>query len=711
MAWGEKWIIGFKSLDGRSYAVKIYDKDYTGAVEELTGSGQPFTTSENDDSDIFSTIRYQTGYIRIETQDMTLMKRLMPPSNTYRMVRLWEGYWSGSTFTEVSVRWQGFMQAQAFDQPWNGGSRILEFPVQSILGCMRDVEMDKSYLSTRGDIGKMIHTVLSETSGGAGYDDIFGNVICITPLHVPNDWLNAEIMWSLFFEREEVDNEGNQDYETFGSSYYDIMDSVLRLFGLTMREDGRDIYLADYTSVVPGDSRKMRQNVYAFSDLITEEKTNTEETTMDVSVDSAVTDANGPTCKIGYLLGRKAVRVTIQISQNDIPAISLPRVTEDDSQLYSRELQDGEIFIQRHAARTASEAFYYKYWNTQYQYQVGNDTINDCWNYSSMNAASPSPVTTGAIPVRWFFRKNDSYDAVVLANGLLFTLMNYELITNGYNDHNFCYDIWNDNILMSGGYINIQFEMHDFYYEYFDWGSQHNVTYSIRCVLTLGDKIWDADNNQWITGSDGYAFSIDFKNQKVISNKTADVSVDVDDGYFIPVHGDMVGRLRLRILNRFSASNIIGTRTKTSFIMSNLDVIHVHEIDDTASQRGSNTYYHSLMKSGFSSDRVIETNIGTFNNNRPSHSFLLQHGTTGNKWLTSMEYDQGGTTRLIRPELYLLNRMAIYFAQVRQTMIQDCDFPVDMYKTRYTYDGKKFIAIDKRHEWNEDIQTIKFVEI
>ena len=60
------WQIHFKSLRvGALATVNIYDADYTGDPIPLKGGAEPFVTQEDDDEDIFTPVRTQSGYIRI----------------------------------------------------------------------------------------------------------------------------------------------------------------------------------------------------------------------------------------------------------------------------------------------------------------------------------------------------------------------------------------------------------------------------------------------------------------------------------------------------------------------------------------------------------------------------------------------------------------------------------------------------------------------
>ena len=112
------WQIKFKSLraanGNEDYTVNIYDDDYTGDPIPLKGGAEPFVTQEDDDEDIFTPMRTQSGYIRIvddgfdaqEPAQPFNWKDLVPSTDIDRPVVLTNG--------NNVVLWHGFMQAQNF---------------------------------------------------------------------------------------------------------------------------------------------------------------------------------------------------------------------------------------------------------------------------------------------------------------------------------------------------------------------------------------------------------------------------------------------------------------------------------------------------------------------------------------------------------------------------------------------------------------------
>ena len=138
-----RWQIPFKSLrSGETYTVNIHDANYTGTPVTLKGGADPFSTQEDDDDDLFTPIRTQSGYIRIVDDGFAAdgstpynWKDLLPLTDTDRPVTLTV---EGSN-TPV---WQGFMQAQNFGGVLYGNPQEREYPVQCALAVTECNDID-----------------------------------------------------------------------------------------------------------------------------------------------------------------------------------------------------------------------------------------------------------------------------------------------------------------------------------------------------------------------------------------------------------------------------------------------------------------------------------------------------------------------------------------------------------------------------------------
>ena len=134
-----KWRLQFKSQNGTGCLVNIYEEGYTGSsadttktganvpfavesgVTALNGASDPFEYNEGDSEDLLNDIiRYRTGYIRVVEDNFGDLDEIFPSINTDRYVE----FYYGDTLDFV-----GYIQAQAFDNEWAPGPRIVELPV------------------------------------------------------------------------------------------------------------------------------------------------------------------------------------------------------------------------------------------------------------------------------------------------------------------------------------------------------------------------------------------------------------------------------------------------------------------------------------------------------------------------------------------------------------------------------------------------------
>ena len=145
--------------------VYIYEQT-SGALVTLTGADNPFVTQEDDDNDIFTPIRIQTGYIRVidQTDDGSLLESIIPSNNTQKLVRLYTGTWNNSftTFTDGVIKWQGFLCAEAFTQEWDNNIKVLEFPIKSLLGALEDVHLPDAAANYEENIADLIVMAFGE---------------------------------------------------------------------------------------------------------------------------------------------------------------------------------------------------------------------------------------------------------------------------------------------------------------------------------------------------------------------------------------------------------------------------------------------------------------------------------------------------------------------------------------------------------------------
>lgn len=124
MARSIRWTFNFKSFAGVTCRVDIYDEG-SYSPTTLTPATNPFYYEEDKSEDLLNVVRAKTGYIRVVETSYNELIDLYAISNRSHFVK----FYYGSRLDFV-----GYMQCQAFENPWIAGSRVLEFPITSPLG-------------------------------------------------------------------------------------------------------------------------------------------------------------------------------------------------------------------------------------------------------------------------------------------------------------------------------------------------------------------------------------------------------------------------------------------------------------------------------------------------------------------------------------------------------------------------------------------------
>jgi hypothetical protein len=145
-------------------------------------------------------------------------------------------------------------------------------------------------------------------------------------------------------------------------------------------------------------------------------------------------------------------------------------------------------------------------------------------------------------------------------------------------------------------------------------------------------------------------------------------------------------------------------------ILTDLTIDTVYPRNITVSERSSNIYRKNILSMGFSEDKQIDLTFGTNNNNTPSPSLLRTYGNDG--YVENIGYTASdGSTVQERPEMHLLNRMVEYYKTMRRTMEAKIATGIDLFRNRFSYNERKYMAIDKKHDWEREEQEVKFIEV
>lgn len=770
---------------GKQFVAYIMEQ-VSGPCITLTGASEPFVTKEDDNADIFTPIRKQTGYLRIldETGGM-LLEQIMPQNNTEKMVVLMEG---------EMVAWKGFLCAEAFTQPWDSDVNVLEFPIKSVLAALDDITVSASYSGSILRLSRMVAEGVNTLCAGEPFESVthIGSIVA-------SEWMIKKVNHSLFFNEESYQSGGDVVTTQEGMSYYRAIGEIMKTIGLTARQAGNRLYFVRYDTSSGYNIQVNTMSWQNFYNLAIEASAEVTQGTglpqVDMLKSLSFRRANND---VTFNPGGRIAKVVLDIL--NIPAtifgLQLPETTEDETEvdqvlteplllmdsvdyLLGNNRNFNIVYVQSHPIRTGGqETFTFNSYS--HTYDAGNSrwiynflatgNFNDCFNNSPMKltyfndiGASLSNyleytnynIVTGAFPVRWYFREKDSLNPISLVNGLFIM----QKVLRGGDTCNWnneeCYSIVSPEHqnISNGSYLNIDFKCHCFvgYYRKisedglfersgwveassFDklrsrelkWGYDEvivteDVEFKMACALCVGGKWWNGSSWQ----DSGTTFYISFKGDSIVTNKeTVGANVEGNGGWFIPVSSDMSGAVTFKIMSWCQTDysytfqqvdgapyyDIVFTPRPYAKIIEGLAVGVTFAKTVTESERSTNTYRRVIMQSGFSEDKTIDLTIGTDNNNKDSTPSFLKD-TDGTTNITSLQYYSGGNVVNERPEEHLLNRMATYYNQVRRAFKATVETGIDLLTTRYTYLGRYFFGIDKKHDWRNDEQEVKFIEV
>lgn len=720
--WGIHWQTSFASFEGTSYTVNIYDKDYTGDVVSLKCGPEPFVTQEDDDDDYFKNIRSQSGYLRLidETADGTLMEEIVPENNTQRIVKLLQG---------DTVKWQGFIQAQAYSQPWDKQTKLIEFPIKSILGALEDVKLvneDFEPSIRLIEIVKLIETV----AGFRPYDYLVaaGDLV-VGPTGV---LFNTYINTAVFFSQETSTNEGNTNVYVVGVSLSDALQYILALFGLVAREDGSTLYLMQYDH--PGTSEVYTKTAWAdFADASSLETGGN----LTAFSSAALLDTlafRGADNTIGFTQGASTAKIDFQFSDGssayNIEQPASPETSDDLLEVKLTGNDYNKMYVQPHEPASTSLAKYQFFRYTRnsdngYEYQDVSDydnvlthSILKGYRDRDPRVSNGSDLYTGAFPVRFYHQQAEN-TVVNLSSGLWLNLQ---------------YTTRESQILarkpiftiqaaapanMVDGFVNIQFGLDTFHhsdrgdndsYTLNDYNSQSGHLMAYMSV-SIDGKYWNPDSKEW---SDTYSvFWTHFADGEMESNRTDDMKVDETSGYFVRVAG-MKGIIKFEFLDLvytpFIASGDYSEQPWTmvyAAILHNLKVQYLPTHSAVASSRTSNVYQTVITTNGFTAEKKIDLSIGTINNNQDNQAFIRD---SAGEYRTMYAYSSSPYS-YERPELHLLTRLAKYYSKSRRVISAVVKDNLDLMTTRYTYNNRVFVGFDASRDWRDDKQEVKFVEV
>lgn len=249
MAYNIRWKIKFVALNQDSYRIEVLENGYSGTAIELRGSSDPIDTKEDNSDDPFTSIRKQTGFLRIADNGYDMDGNAfdytdMIPSDIFDFqVRL---YKEGSSNT---LRWIGYIRPDALTSRLFETISIREFQLVCPIGALYEVPVsfsnNKNNLGTIKTMGQILHMALSTL--GVSWDTVYkqNNVQSRADL-------NAKVSLINFLSENKPTHTtpSSGDIDAFtatwseeGTSWGNVLEEVCKFWGWTLQSRALDIYL------------------------------------------------------------------------------------------------------------------------------------------------------------------------------------------------------------------------------------------------------------------------------------------------------------------------------------------------------------------------------------------------------------------------------------------------------------------------------------
>ena len=232
------WYFQFKGFhSGNTYEVRI--EGLSGNTnKELIGGAQPFVIDEDDNDDVYTWVRTQTGVLTIcdtgETVDGSAFdwRDLLPVQSTDRPVTIRVG---------STVLWSGYLQSSTYSGGVGSETQIRSFAVQCILSQLGGY--DFTYYSSQdlNNFGGILYGIFSSSQ----YQNLKFYFHCVGV----EDWLRKRVNYLHF-----TDDDGNRKFTNLS-----LLEEICKFFGFTCRISGYNVYFVRPTDNV--------QNSYDFEIL------------------------------------------------------------------------------------------------------------------------------------------------------------------------------------------------------------------------------------------------------------------------------------------------------------------------------------------------------------------------------------------------------------------------------------------------------------
>ena len=718
----------FVSIQGIHYRVDIYDEGIFTPVQ-LTAGPTPFVTDEDASDDFFCPVRTQTGTLQVCTLkpdgNYITLDELLPANNIARPIRLI------NLDNSNAIEWQGFLSCEAYSQDYTGIPQILDLPLISVLEAMASVQLNQTRSNGLPMIRAAIKTAMDEMMLQSGMDFYTHVNYSATSYQIFNTYIDQTV----FFERNEYNNENSTTYIVSGMSVKEVLEYLATYMGWTIRERGTKIYfsrLGDdiYTIEVAYSQFANQSSISQRADYVTK---------------NLATDVvwMGTGHQRSIAAGAKSVEVVASLKKYEltlsIPDCPVGNLTEIYRQLWKYAGNGEWLYLLANRNANAYSNISVAYYSAQLRYSYfhfenyGTTTLAQVLSHMAVGQQSSARATinggatdmyywyAGAFLCRYDWENTGTATTHNTVDGLYCVFFPHSINYSSdsqYTDTDFdpyqvgaIFSI--DSVLSyrcNSGYIKLladagtvfMWPSEDYSGADLIHSAQKTNQWYICIELQFGNQWWNGGGWQ----SSRCKFYSLMTENGFKGNWNSSMSIAETDGLLIPITQDMQGVVTFKIWPMASPTSFSESNTGVlEMSFASLEISHVVPASSKLTDRSENHYFR-LLGTNFRDEISIGTNLVTYLNNLPSPSLVLA-GTGPGQFMTAITYYlAGGTTELRRPEVDLLNRLAEYYQEARHRLeleMAHIETPaLPLLKLQGINDGKVYMPLSESRDWQTD---------
>lgn len=678
------WQIPFASaIDKKQYRVDIYQEGYTGSPVTLLAGSSPFNTEEDNNPDLFTPIRTQSGTLSIVTKlpdgSMLKVQDILPSNNTdcpVQLVELYDG--------DEEVVWQGFLSCEAYSQDYIGIAQELSLSLISVLEAMDSVECDPTRLQGVVPMHQLIGYCFDEMEREVGIPLI--NQIFIG--EQGKAFLHNFINTSLFFDVQEQNDEGYNEAILKGISLKEVLTKVATFMGWCVREKAEQIYI----QTAGADNDWVFGTVAAMMD----DQWTPAKTVRNPLNNLANLEWRGTAHRISSRQGARNVEVVANMTPFDIQ-VGIPDGFPQGE--YITAANTVTIPTDEEGVTAEANVYISKQNNLNNRYELRVFDIEDYskppWfdmirtdnvqrlyehsDYDALGVTINSVAGTACVAI-----KNDEHDFD--RTGIYVRGCDLEVII--------------DDVIESDAIMVLR-------------SIDHLNAYNGKFLLSF-----DAMTTQAVAIANNWSIAVAVKwgnlflqNDKKTWSSTFNYITlyKTDDPTEIPIKDYNNGEVQV-LLMPFVLHAASTTASYQQYILTSLS-LEYQAPEDVFEDRSANHYFEAL-KTAFRDEVSVECDFGSSLDNLPNPSLILNVDPSRYyEPLTRMSFYDGMLTEE-RPEKHLLSRLATYYRKPHASLELVAAFPgvLPMMRYRGLNDGKFYLPMAASRDWQQDTATLTMLQ-